>query len=81
MHVYMEPLIDELIQLYNMGVPAHDVSAPEGRRQFTLKVALLWTIHDWPGMSPHVPLYSTSVMRSTLHCTMHFVRTLYTLCS
>jgi hypothetical protein len=49
MHIYMEPLIDELLKLYYTGVPAVDVSAPAGFRNFTVKAALLWTIHDWPG--------------------------------
>jgi hypothetical protein len=49
MHVYMEPLIDELLKLYETGVPAFDVSAPVGYEKFTLKAALLCTIHDWPG--------------------------------
>jgi hypothetical protein len=35
--------------LYYTGVPAVDVSAPAGFRNFTVKAALLWTIHDWPG--------------------------------
>jgi hypothetical protein len=50
MHIYMEPLIDEFLELYEHGIPAFDVSAPPGREEFTLKAALLWTIHDWPGM-------------------------------
>ena len=50
MHIYMEPLIDELFQLYEHGIPAFDVSAIPGRQEFNLKAALLWTIHDWPGM-------------------------------
>jgi hypothetical protein len=41
MHVYMEPLIDEILQLYETGVPAYDVSAPMGRGDFILKAALL----------------------------------------
>ena len=49
----MEPLVDELLKLHNVGVEAFDVSAPEGRRSFNLKAALLWTIHDWPGMFLH----------------------------
>jgi hypothetical protein len=49
MHIYMEPLIDELLELYYTGVPAIDVSARRGFRDFTLKAVLLWTIHDWPG--------------------------------
>ena len=50
MHIYMQPLIDELLELHNTGIVAHDSSAPGGRTEFTLKAALLWTIHDWPGM-------------------------------
>jgi hypothetical protein len=49
MHIYMEPLIDEFLELYEIGVPAFDASAPSGSENFTLKGALLWTIHDWPG--------------------------------
>jgi hypothetical protein len=45
----MEPLIDEIVDFYERGVPAFDVSAPNGSENFTLKAALLWTIHDWPG--------------------------------
>jgi hypothetical protein len=41
----MEPLIDEIIELYEVGVPAVDVSAQPGSQEFTLKAALLWTIH------------------------------------
>jgi hypothetical protein len=45
----MEPFIDELLELYEKGIPAFDVSAPIVREEFTLKASLLWTIHDWPG--------------------------------
>ena len=54
MHIYMQPLIDELLELYNTGITAHDFSAPGERTEFTLKAALLWTIHDWPGTSPAI---------------------------
>jgi hypothetical protein len=50
MHIYMEPLIDELLGLYENGIPTFDVSSPVGRHDFTLKAARLWTIHDWPGI-------------------------------
>jgi hypothetical protein len=45
----MEPLIDELLDLYENGISAVDASAYPGSQQFNLKAALLWTIHDWPG--------------------------------
>jgi hypothetical protein len=46
MDIYLEPLIDELLELHEKGVLAFDVSAPIGSENFTLKAALLWTIHD-----------------------------------
>jgi hypothetical protein len=51
MHIYMEPLIDELLDLYENGIDAVDASASAGSQQFILKAALLWTIHDWPGQT------------------------------
>jgi hypothetical protein len=41
--VYLQPLIDELIELWG-GVEAYDASA---KCKFTLKAALLWTINDY----------------------------------
>ena len=48
-HLYMEPLIDELLSLWKVGVPAYDVSSPNGKERFILRAMLLWTMHDWPG--------------------------------
>lgn len=50
MNVYTEPVIDELLHLYHTGVDAIDVSARYGRESFNLKAALIWTMHDWPGI-------------------------------
>jgi len=44
--VYLQPLIDELIELWG-GVEAYDASM---KRKFTLKAALLWTINDFPAL-------------------------------
>ena len=46
--VYLEPLVDELLQLW-AGVPAHDVTQSAGNQAFHLRAMLLWTIHDFPG--------------------------------
>ena len=46
--VYLEPLVDELLELW-AGIPAYDVSKDLGSRSFQLRAMLLWTIHDFPG--------------------------------
>ena len=43
--VYMQPLIDELRELWTPGVLAYDVV---GRENFILRAALMWTINDFP---------------------------------
>ena len=46
--VYMEPLVEELAELWE-GVNAYDVLRDIGSRTFKLRAVLLWTIHDFPG--------------------------------
>ena len=43
--VYLEPLIDELKQLWVHGVETWDAKV---KRNFTLRAVLLWTINDFP---------------------------------
>ncbi|XP_042962607.1 uncharacterized protein LOC122296877 [Carya illinoinensis] len=43
--VYLQPLIDELLELWEHGVPTFDASTKE---MFMLHAALLWTINDFP---------------------------------
>ncbi|KAF5459614.1 hypothetical protein F2P56_019550 [Juglans regia] len=43
--VYLQPLIDELLELWEHGVPTYDASTKE---MFMLHAALLWTINDFP---------------------------------
>ena len=50
MNVYIEPLIDELVELSN-GVTMYDMSRPIGQRQFQFHAILAWTIHDAPGLT------------------------------
>ena len=50
MNVYIEPLIDESVELWN-GVTMYDVSRPIGQRKFQFHAILAWTIHDAPGLT------------------------------
>ncbi|KAG7556996.1 Transposon En/Spm-like [Arabidopsis suecica] len=43
--VFLQPLIDELQELWHNGVEAYDVSLDQN---FNLKAVLLWTISDFP---------------------------------
>ncbi|XP_042958210.1 uncharacterized protein LOC122293820 [Carya illinoinensis] len=43
--VYLQPLIDELLELWENGVPTYDAATKE---TFMLHAALLWTINDFP---------------------------------
>ncbi|XP_061355874.1 uncharacterized protein LOC133300365 [Gastrolobium bilobum] len=45
--VYLQPLKEELIELWNDGIDAYDAST---REMFKLRAALLWTISDFPGL-------------------------------
>jgi hypothetical protein len=47
--VYLEPLVDEFLQLW-AGVLAYDITKDVGDRSFQLRAMLLWTIHDFPGL-------------------------------
>jgi hypothetical protein len=42
MNVYIEPLVDELLNLWD------DISRPIGQRGFQFHGILTWTIHDAP---------------------------------
>ncbi|XP_059316109.1 uncharacterized protein LOC132066941 [Lycium ferocissimum] len=43
--VYLEPLVDELRELWYYGVDTYDASR---RENFCMRAALLWTINDFP---------------------------------
>jgi len=43
--VYLQPLIDELKELWKIGVETYDVSMKE---TFQLHASILWTINDFP---------------------------------
>ncbi|GLT95295.1 hypothetical protein SLE2022_129870 [Rubroshorea leprosula] len=44
-NIFMQPLIEELQQLWDAGIETFDASKGE---RFQLRVALLWTINDSP---------------------------------
>ena len=44
--VYLQPLIEELKELWNLGVETYDASV---NQTFQMRTALLWTISDFPG--------------------------------
>ena len=46
--VYLEPLIEELEELWR-GIKAHDMNRPPLSREFFLKVVLMWMMHNFPG--------------------------------
>ena len=50
MNVYIEPLIDELLKLWN-GITMYDVSRPIRERQFNFHAMVVWTIHDAPRLT------------------------------
>ena len=43
--IFLQPLIDELKDLWSNGVQAFDIST---KQNFSLKVVLMWTISDFP---------------------------------
>ena len=43
--IYLQPLIEELKELWEIGVHTYDASK---RQNFKLHAALLWTINDFP---------------------------------
>ena len=50
MNVYIEPRIDEFLNLWD-GVTMYDISRPIGQKQFQFHGILSWTIHDAPGLT------------------------------
>ena len=56
MNVYVEPLIDELLKLWN-AINMYDISRPIRQRQFQFHAMVVWTIHDAPGLTQFCGLY------------------------
>ena len=43
--VYLQPLVEELKELWDVGVEVYDASS---KNVFQLCAALMWTVHDFP---------------------------------
>ncbi|KAK4383318.1 hypothetical protein Sango_2787300 [Sesamum angolense] len=69
-NVYLEPLIEELLQLWHVGVRTYDHGT---YRAFIMRVTLMWTVNDLPtyGMAfGEVPTHretSADTSRRQLH--------------
>ena len=50
MNVYIELLIDELIQLWH-GITMYDITKAIKQERFQCRGMLVWTIHDAPGLT------------------------------
>ncbi|XP_060969611.1 uncharacterized protein LOC133036865 [Cannabis sativa] len=48
MDIFLRPLVDELKELWNNGVPTRDSLT---NSMFTIRTALLWTVNDFPARS------------------------------
>jgi len=58
--VYLQPLIDELKDLWEKGALTWDAKV---RKIFTLRAVLLWTINDFL----HMPCCLVGVLKASLH--------------
>ena len=46
--VFLELLLEELIELWDVGIDTHDASSYGGSQYFKLRVILMWIMHDFP---------------------------------
>ena len=53
--IYLQPLIDELNDLWDIGVETYDAST---KQNFCMRAAILWTINDFPAYA-NLPSWST----------------------
>ena len=45
--IFLKPLLEGLIKLWDVGVDTHDALGYEGSQYFKLRVILMWTMHDF----------------------------------
>ncbi|XP_020245141.1 uncharacterized protein LOC109823267 [Asparagus officinalis] len=62
--IYLQPLIDELKELWEVGLLTYDASI---KQSFKLRVALLWTVSDFPGY-PMLSGWSTKGRLACPYC-------------
>ncbi|XP_048427890.1 uncharacterized protein LOC103955232 [Pyrus x bretschneideri] len=70
--VYMRPLIDELNELWEVGIPTYNAYS---NQSFTMKAAVLWTISDFPAYGM-LSGWSTHGYKACPHC-MHDKESIY----
>jgi hypothetical protein len=70
--VYLQPLIDELLELWNVGVQTFDASTMEN---FNMRAQLTWTINDLPAYADLSDWPNRGV--KACHCCMHLTRSKY----
>ncbi|VVA26864.1 PREDICTED: LOC109704191 isoform [Prunus dulcis] len=72
--VYMRPLIDELQDLWGIGVETYDISK---KQNFQMRAAIMWTINDYPayaymsGWSTQGKLACPCCGSNTSHLNLH----------
>jgi hypothetical protein len=64
--VFLEPLIEDLLDLWK-GVPTYDAIT---RKEFNLRAAVLWCIHDYPALST-LSGRTTKGYFACIHCDKH----------
>ena len=62
--VFLEPLLEELLDLWDVGVETHDATAYGGSQYFNFCAILIWTIHDFLAYG----IISGLVMKGYLGC-------------
>lgn len=63
-HVFMQPLIADMMKLWGTGVETYDALTDD---PFTLHAAFLWSIHDYPGLAT-LSGRSTRGYYACVHC-------------
>ena len=64
---YLQPLIDELNDLWDVGVETYDAST---KQNFCMRAAILWTINDFPAYA-NLSGWSTKGKFACLICNKH----------
>jgi len=62
--VYLQPLIDDVNQLWNEGVMTYDIST---RENFAMRACLMWKINDFPAYGM-LSRWGTKGKLSCPHC-------------
>ena len=66
MDVYLEPLIEELQDLWR-GVEVMDVSRPPKKQCAIIKCIMLWTLHDYPRLGELSSIHNFYLEKTKLH--------------